>query len=113
MLRLGELSVVASGQPCLLVGDFNVEPTKIPCLAKGISAGRWVDFQEAWALAAGLQLAPTCKRDWNSTGGHRRNSMVGCPLLLLFFPVRFRLIGGLLLILRFGLFLTAAGGIVG
>ena len=35
----GELSVVARGQPCMLVGDFNVEPTKIPCLAKGISAG--------------------------------------------------------------------------
>ena len=31
---LGELHVVASGQPCLLVGDFNVAPTKIPCLAK-------------------------------------------------------------------------------
>ena len=28
---LGELSVVARGQPCMLVGDFNVEPTKIPC----------------------------------------------------------------------------------
>ena len=35
----GELLVVARGQPCLLVGDFNVEPTKIPCLAKGISVG--------------------------------------------------------------------------
>ena len=32
---LGELGVVAREQPCLLVGDFNVEPTKIPCLAKG------------------------------------------------------------------------------
>ena len=32
---LGELSVVSRGQPCLLVGDFNVEPTKSPCLAKG------------------------------------------------------------------------------
>ena len=29
-----------------------MEPTKIPCLAKGISAGLWVDFEEAWALAA-------------------------------------------------------------
>ena len=38
---LGELSVVARGQPCMLVGDFNVEPTKIPCLAKEISAGLW------------------------------------------------------------------------
>ena len=52
---LSELSVVARGQPCLMVVDFNVESTKIPCLAKGISAGLWVDFEEAWALAAGSQ----------------------------------------------------------
>ena len=69
---LGELSVVARGQPCVLVGDINVEPTKIPCLAKGISAGLWVDLEASWALASGLQLAPTCKRDWSATGGHRR-----------------------------------------
>ena len=31
---LGELGVVARGQPCLIVGDFNVEPTKIPCESK-------------------------------------------------------------------------------
>ena len=31
---LGELSVVARGQPCLLVGDFNVEPTKSPLPGK-------------------------------------------------------------------------------
>ena len=35
---LGELRVVALDQPCLIVGEFNVEPTKIPCLSKGISA---------------------------------------------------------------------------
>ena len=75
----GELIVVARGQPCLLVGDFNVEPTKIPCLAKGISAGLCVDFEEAWALAAGLQPTPTCKKGWDSAGGHRRDFMVGCP----------------------------------
>ena len=57
---LGELGVVARGQPCMLVGDFNVEPTKIPGLAKGISAGLWVDLESAWALAAGLQPSPTC-----------------------------------------------------
>ena len=77
---LGELYVAALGQPCLLVGDFNVEPTKIPCLAKGISAGLWVGFGEAWALAAGLQPVPTCKRSWEAVGGHRRDFMVGCPL---------------------------------
>ena len=77
---LGELSVVARGQPCLLVGDFNVEPSKIPCLAKGISAGLWVDLEEAWSLAAGSRPAPTCKRTWSAAGGHRRDFMVGCPL---------------------------------
>ena len=77
---LGELSVVSRGQPCLLVGDFNVEPTKIPCLAKGISAGLRVDLEEAWALAAGLGAAATCKKAWDSAGGHRRDFMVGCPL---------------------------------
>ena len=76
---LGELSIVARGQPCLLVEDFNVEPTKIPCLAKGILAGLWVDFEDAWASAAGLQPTPSCGRDWDSTGGHPRNFMVGCP----------------------------------
>ena len=77
---LGELHAVASGQPCLLVGDFNVEPTKIPCLAKGISAGLRVDFAEAWALAAGLCPAPTCKRSWTADGGHDRDFILSCPL---------------------------------
>ena len=77
---LGELHVVAAGQPCFLVGDFNVEPTKIPCLAKGISAGLWVDLEEAWASAAGLQPAPTWKRGWTAASGHRRDFMIGCPL---------------------------------
>ena len=30
----GVPGVVAREQPCLVVGDINVEPTKIPCLAK-------------------------------------------------------------------------------
>ena len=76
----GELSIVARGQPCLIVGDFNVEPTEIPCLAKGISAGLWVDFEEAWALAAGLRPTPTCKKDWSAAGSHRMDFIVGCPL---------------------------------
>ena len=77
---LGKLSVVARGQPCLLVGDFKVEPTKIPCLAQGISAGLWVDLEEAWALAAGLRPAATCKRTWSAASGQCRDFMVGCPL---------------------------------
>ena len=57
-----------------------MEPTKIPCLAKGISAGLWVDFEEVWALAACLHSSPTCKRSWTATGGHRREFVIVCPL---------------------------------
>ena len=77
---LGELRAVALGQHRLMVGDFNAWATKIPCLAKGISAGLWVDFGEAWALAPGLHPAPTCKRSWTAAGGHRRDFVLGCPL---------------------------------
>ena len=36
---LRELGVVARGQPCLVVGDFNVEPTKILAWRKGSRLG--------------------------------------------------------------------------
>ena len=77
---LGELGVVARGQPCIIVGDFNVEPTKIPCLAKQISAGLWVDLEASWALTCGTQPTVTCKRTWDYAGGHRIDFMVGCTL---------------------------------
>ena len=64
---LGELRVVALDQPCLIVGDFNVEPTKIHCLSKGISAGLWVDLESSWAFASGLPPAVTCKRSWGDS----------------------------------------------
>ena len=57
-----------------------MEPTKIPCLVKEISAGLWVDLEASWALARGVEPAATCKRAWGSEGGHRRDFMVGCPL---------------------------------
>ena len=64
---LGELGVLAREQPCLLVGDFNVEPTKIPCLATGIMAGLWVDLEASWAFASGKVPGVTCRQDWGST----------------------------------------------
>ena len=78
--ELAELSVVARKQPCLVVGDFNVEPTKIPCLVKEISAVLCVDLEVSWALASGKQPASTCMREWGSGGGNRRDFMIGCPL---------------------------------
>ena len=61
---LEKLGVVAREQPCMVFGDFNVEPTKIPCLAKGILAGLWVDLEAASACASGRLPGVTCKRTW-------------------------------------------------
>ena len=64
---------VARGKHCLTVGDFNVEPTKIPCLLEGSTAGLWVDLEAAWAGALGTQPAAIRKRNRGSTGGNRRD----------------------------------------
>ena len=77
---LGELAVVARGQPCLIVGDFNSVPVRIPCLAKGISAGLWIDLEASWASASGREPEMTCKRTWDSDPGNRRDFQIGCPL---------------------------------
>ena len=39
-----------------------------------------IDFCGDWKLAGGTQPAPTCKRAWNASGGHRRDFMVSCTL---------------------------------
>ena len=77
---LGELAVVARGQPCLIVGDFNSVTNNIPCLAKGISAGLWVDLEASWASDSGRNPEITCKRTWDSDSGNRRDFQLGCPL---------------------------------
>ena len=77
---LCELAVVTRGHACSLAGDFNVEPTKIPCLLKGIMAGLWFDLQGAWARASGVEPSVTCKKYLASSGGTRRDFILGCPL---------------------------------
>ena len=49
------------------------------CLAKGIMAGLWVDLEASWAFASGKVPGVTCRQDWGSTFGSRRDFMVGCP----------------------------------
>ena len=53
---LAELAVVARGSPCLLAGDFNVEPTKIPCLVKGSRLGSGL----IWMLLVCCSRASSC-----------------------------------------------------
>ena len=119
---LGELAVVARGQPCLIVGDFNVEPTKIPCLAKGISAGLWVDLEASWATAAGRAdrwIAPPAVTCYSSAHGTLTLEIGGIfrldahCVLLLSCPVRLWEIGGFSLILLLGPGLLLIGGLLG
>ena len=56
---LAEAQVVCVGQPMLIAGDLNADPAVILCLAKGISAGRYVDFGPLlilWVLVLLLML---------------------------------------------------------
>ena len=90
---LAEAQVVCIGQPMLTAGDLNADPAVIPCLAEGISAGRYVDLALAYSLGAGL-----------TPGGGISLSAV--PVLLLHLMLVMSLIGGSLLTLQF--FLTFA-----
>ena len=99
---LGELRVVTMDQPCLIVGDFNVEPTKIPCLSKGISAGLWVDLESSWVNVLGAILVVIVGISW----------LVALLLRLRLAPVLFSWIGGLFLIMLLGLLFFILGGLV-
>ena len=65
----------------LLLGISTWSPPKSLACLKGFFAGLWVDLESAWAFASGLPPAVTCKRAWGDVGGHRRDFMVGCPLV--------------------------------
>ena len=82
-------------------------------------------WQKGFRLGSGLTLRrlgpwllvhdqlPTCKRGWGAASGHRRVFVVGCPLAAAaVLSCKVQADRWLLLILRFGLFLTDAGGLV-
>ena len=68
------LLVVARGHPCLLVGDFNVEPTKI------FRPGSGLTLRRLGLLLQVCNLSLLASGTWSAACGHRRDFMVGCPL---------------------------------
>ena len=76
---LVEAQMVCIGQPMLIAGDLNADPAFIPCLAKGIAAGRYVDLALAYSQGAGLTPDATCKFSRKEGTGSRRDFFVGCP----------------------------------
>ena len=71
-----EAQVVCVGQHLLIAGDLNADPAVIPCLAKGISAGRFVDLALAYSLGAGLAPDITCSFNREEGPGSRRDFFV-------------------------------------
>ena len=79
---LVEAQMVCIGQPMLIAGDLNADPAVIPCLAKGISAGQYVDFALAYSLGAGVAPDVTCRFSREDGTGSRGDFFVGCPSAL-------------------------------
>ena len=113
-VALGEVCVFGRGQPCMPVGDFNVEPTKIPCLAKRrirLGSGLILKLLGLWLVVCSLLLLASVPGILMVVIGG--TSWLVALLLLLFFLVGFSLTGGLLLILLSEPFLIVLGGLVG
>ena len=70
---LAEAQVVCIGQLMLIAGDLNADPVFIPCLANGISAGRFVDLALAFSRGAGLAPDVTCWFSREDGAGSRRD----------------------------------------
>ena len=63
----------------LIAGDLYADPAVIPCLAKGMSAGRYVDLALAHSLGAGLSPDITCTFNQDGSSGSHRDFFIGCP----------------------------------
>ena len=74
---LAEAQVVCIGQPSLNAGDLNADPAVIPCLAKGIPAGEFVDLALAYSLGAGVKPDATCRFSREDGVGSRRDFFCG------------------------------------
>ena len=93
--------MVCIGQPMLIAGDLNADPAVIPCLANGISAGRYVDLSLAYSLGTGLPPNATCRFSREDGTGSRRDFLWVVPVLLLLLRLVMLLIGGLLLTFQY------------
>ena len=89
--------MVCVGQPLLIVGDLNADPGVIPCFAKGISSGRFVDLALACSLGAGGCRMPLANLSLMSVVGLVGTVWLVAPMLWLRLLLPGLLIGGSLL----------------
>ena len=108
----GEQGVFAREQPCLVVGDFNVEPTKIPCLAKGMGSGLTLKLLGLLLLVGSLGL-PVSAHGTLLVGPEGIFSWAALVLLLRFLGAWFREVGGFFLTWLYVRTLSILGGFLG
>ena len=69
---------MCTGQPVLIAGDLNADPAVIPCLAKGISTGRFVDLALTYSLGNGKRPDAACRFRLEDCAGSLRDFIFGC-----------------------------------
>ena len=79
---LAEARVCCAGQPVLIVGDFNADPSCYPSLAKGIMDGHWIDLEQAFATGRGVAPSRTCQFQLDEDKGSRRDFVVAFPIAM-------------------------------
>ena len=77
---LAEAKVCCAGQPVILVGDLNADPSVIPSLAKGMSNGSRIDVEKAFAFGKGVAPAVTCQFRLDEDRSTRRDFTLACPV---------------------------------
>ena len=77
------LGLCCAGQPVILAGDFNADPTVIPSLAKGISDGQWIDLERDFCLRSWSTLLPLLvSSNLTKIEGSRWYFLLACPIAL-------------------------------
>ena len=79
---LAEARMCCAGQPVILDGDFNADPTVIPSLTKGISDGHWIHLERAFATGRRVPPSYTCQFQLVEDKGSCRDFVLACPIAL-------------------------------
>ena len=81
-LVLAEARMCCAGQPVILAGDFNTDPTVIPSLAKGIMDCHWIDLERAFTTGRRVSPSCTCQFQLDEDKGSRRGFVLACPIAM-------------------------------
>ena len=76
---LAEARMCCAGQPVILAGDFNAEPTVIPSLAKMVIG---LILSGPLPLVVEFTLPPLVSSSWMKIKGSRRDFLLACPIAL-------------------------------